>query len=130
MQQKQMMQVIGLVVFIKKIRFKKAIKKYDDETLELLDEEMSSEEAFYYAKLKLYLTKDYIINYFFFGIKKIFMGMLYKFGIATFINIFVMEKLPPHATSLGTIRYFVSARSVPASPVSPSFSRINRICRA
>lgn len=53
---------IFLVVFIKKIRFKKAIKKYDDETLELLDEEMSSEEAFYYAKLKLYLTKDYIIN--------------------------------------------------------------------
>ena len=53
---------IFLVVFIKKIRFKKAIKKYDNETLELLDEEMSSEEAFYYSKLKLYLTKDYIIN--------------------------------------------------------------------
>ena len=54
-------------------------------------------------------TKDYIINYFFFGIKKIFMGMLYKFGVATFINIFVMEKLPPHATSLGTTLIYMYA---------------------
>lgn len=53
---------IFLVVFIKNFKYKKALKKYDNETLELLDEEMSSEEAFYYNKLKLYLTKDYVIN--------------------------------------------------------------------
>ena len=54
-------------------------------------------------------TKDYIINYLFVGIKKIFIGVLYKFALATFINIYIMQKLPPHATSFGTTVLYMYA---------------------
>ena len=52
---------------------------------------------------------DYIINYLFLGLKKIFLGVLYKFALAMFINIYIIEKLPPHAVSFGTTLLYMYA---------------------
>lgn len=54
-------------------------------------------------------TEDYINNYLFFGIKKICMGVLYKFVFAMFINSYIIEKLPVHATSLKTTLLYMYA---------------------
>ncbi len=50
--------------------------------------------------------EEYLNDYLIFGIKKIFIGILYKFALAMLINTFVIEKLPAHAESfLGTLVY-------------------------
>lgn len=54
-------------------------------------------------------TYEYINDYLFFGLKKIFMGVMYKFTIATLINSFVIDKLPEHASSLGTTIIYMYA---------------------
>lgn len=54
--------IILLTVVAQKLTFNRNIKKYDEETIQALDDEMNSSEAFYYSKIKLYLTKNYIIN--------------------------------------------------------------------
>lgn len=52
---------------------------------------------------------EYVSDYLMFGIKKIFMGVLYKFALAMLINIFVIEKLTPHTFSLGTTLIYMYA---------------------
>ena len=52
---------------------------------------------------------EYINEYLFFGIKKIFMGILYKFALAMIINTYIIEKLPPHASTLGTTFIYMYA---------------------
>lgn len=56
--------VIGLIVaIIQKVKFSSGIKKMDETTIETLDNEMNSQDAFYYEKIHLYLTNNYIINF-------------------------------------------------------------------
>lgn len=59
--------MIGFVLFIlnNKVRcgYKKSLKKYTDNEIENIDNEMNSEESFYYDRAKLYLTPNYIINF-------------------------------------------------------------------
>lgn len=52
---------------------------------------------------------DYLNSYLFFGIKKIFIGILYKFVLALLINIYIIEKLPSHASSFGTTLIYMYA---------------------
>lgn len=54
-------------------------------------------------------TNEYIHEYLLFGIKKIFLGIIYKFTLASFINIFVIAKLPSHASSIGTTILYMYA---------------------
>ncbi len=59
--------IIGVIlIIIERIythRFKKGIKKLTDSEIMNLDSEMNSPDAFYYSKARLYLTKNYIINF-------------------------------------------------------------------
>ena len=58
---------IGFILLIlnNKVRcgYKKSLKKYTDSEIENIDNEMDSEESFYYENAKLYLTPNYIINF-------------------------------------------------------------------
>lgn len=56
--------LFGLVICgIQKFRFSRSIKKMDEDLIEKLDNEMNASDAFYYEKLHLYLTKNYIVNF-------------------------------------------------------------------
>lgn len=48
---------------------------------------------------------EYINDYLFVGIKKILLGVVYKLGIAAFINLYVIEKLPHEKTFLSVVIY-------------------------
>lgn len=56
--------IIGLCICgIQKIRFNRSIKKMDEDLIYKLDNEMDASSAFYYEKIHLYLTDNYIINF-------------------------------------------------------------------
>lgn len=59
--------LLGLILFAtaitQKIKFSSSIKKMDEATIETLDNEMNSQEAFYYERIHLFLTNRYIINF-------------------------------------------------------------------
>ncbi len=59
--------IFGIVLFItslvQKVKFSSSIKKMDETTIETLDSEMNSENAFYYERVHLYLTNRYIVNF-------------------------------------------------------------------
>jgi len=48
---------------------------------------------------------DYFNNYFITGIKKLVVGVLYKFAIAYFINTYIMANISTKVTFLGSIEY-------------------------
>lgn len=48
---------------------------------------------------------DYIFGFLLPGAQKIFYGLVYKFGIASLINMYVMEKIPAHITVIHSIEY-------------------------
>ena len=48
---------------------------------------------------------EYINDYLFVGIKKILLGIVYKLGIAAFINLYIIEKLPHEKTFLSVFIY-------------------------
>lgn len=48
---------------------------------------------------------EYINDYLFVGIKKILLGIVYKLGIAAFINLYIIEKLPHEKTFLSVVIY-------------------------
>lgn len=50
-------------------------------------------------------SKEYTNDYLILGIKKIFMGVVYKFAIAALIYIYVIDKLPQNHTFLNTLIY-------------------------
>lgn len=50
-------------------------------------------------------SKEYINDYLFFGIKKIFMGVVYKFSFAALIHIWVIDKLPQQRTFTTALIY-------------------------
>ena len=52
-----------IINVIQKIRFNKNVKKLDEYMIEKLDKEMNDSNSFYYEKLHLYLTENYIINF-------------------------------------------------------------------
>lgn len=52
-----------IISIVKKISFSKSLKKIPDEILFKLDAEMNDKDAFYYQRAKLFLTKNYIINF-------------------------------------------------------------------
>lgn len=58
--------IMIIVYFVKKIVFKKTMKKIGESQIMLIDNEMNGKEAFYYPKAHLCLTDNYIIN---FGLK-------------------------------------------------------------
>ena len=49
--------------------------------------------------------KTYIHDFLLPGIEKIFYGLVYKFGIASLINIYLMEKIPAHITLVHSLEY-------------------------
>lgn len=59
--------IVGIILFIvnitKLIKFKNVVKKLGGEQIDELDNEMNSDNAFYYKKANLYLTDNYIINF-------------------------------------------------------------------
>lgn len=59
--------LLGLILFAtaitQKIKFSSNIKKMDEATIETLDNEMNSSEAFYYERIHLFLTNRYVINF-------------------------------------------------------------------
>lgn len=92
--------IVGFIIsLIQKIKFSSGIKKMDETMVETLDNEMNSQDAFYYEKIHLYLTNRYIIN--FKGIFKVIeyqdiiwmYSMIYRTnGIKTKQSIKVMTK--------------------------------------
>lgn len=48
---------------------------------------------------------EYINDYLFVGIKKILLGIVYKLGIAAFINLYIIDKLPHEKTFLSIVVY-------------------------
>ena len=48
---------------------------------------------------------EYVKKYLFFGIKKILLGAVYKLGIAAFISLYVIDKLPNEKTFLSVVVY-------------------------
>lgn len=54
-------------------------------------------------------ASDYLSNYLSLGIKKIFMGVLYKFAIAMMIDAFIIQKLPSHETNVGSTLLYMYA---------------------
>ncbi len=63
-----------------------------------------------YARFEDELNKkisagEYASEYFFLGIKKILLGIVYKFGIAALIHFYIIEKLPTDKTFLSVIIY-------------------------
>lgn len=49
--------------------------------------------------------KDYLNNYLLVGIQKIFLGLVYKFGIANLLNLYFLTKIPNELTVLHCIEY-------------------------
>ncbi len=50
-------------------------------------------------------SNEYINDYLFLGIKKIFLGVLYKFALAAIIHTYVIDKLPAEHTFLNILIY-------------------------
>ena len=56
--------IVGLVITIRqRIKFGNSIKNMDEYLIEKLNNEMNDKDAFYYDKVHLYLTKNYVINF-------------------------------------------------------------------
>lgn len=55
--------IVFLIGMIELIRFSRSIKKLDDTKIDELDHEMNDQNAFFYDRARLYLTKNYIINF-------------------------------------------------------------------
>lgn len=55
--------ILLIISIIRLIRFKRSLNKLDGTKVNELDNEMNNEKAFYYSKVKLYLTDNYIINF-------------------------------------------------------------------
>ena len=56
--------IIGLIITIRqRVKFGKSIKNMDNHLIEKINNEMNDKDAFYYDKVHLYLTKNYVINF-------------------------------------------------------------------
>ena len=50
-------------------------------------------------------SSEYINNYLCKGLHKIFWGLVYKFGIANLINLYILSKIPEQITFLRAVKY-------------------------
>lgn len=55
--------ILIIVGLCQKAIFAHSIKKLDNELIEKLDNEMNDKDAFYYNRARLFLTKNYVINF-------------------------------------------------------------------
>lgn len=56
--------IVGIIICsVQAVKFNRSVKKMDEDLIEKLDQEMNDSSAFYYEKIHLYLTKNYIINF-------------------------------------------------------------------
>lgn len=55
--------ILIIVGVIQRVRFSKSVKKLDESLVIELDNEMNDPESFYYGRARLYLTKNYVINF-------------------------------------------------------------------
>lgn len=49
--------------------------------------------------------EEYINDYLIVGLEKLFKGLVYKFGVANLINIFLLEKIPDQITMINALKY-------------------------
>lgn len=55
--------VLAIMFIVRKISFRRGMKKLDDYEIGVLDKEINDPEAFYYAKANTYLTENYIVSF-------------------------------------------------------------------